>query len=313
MSSPTIPTYAVLFRTHFWDGFAQRQFQRVEDQVGSGDVYVLVDETRGPVSGIPTDRVFRLTDRQILDAGYVDAGEGALQWFSGDVPIYMFHAAHPNYDYYLQLEYDVNVHANIDAFMARVAQGRVDVVASTEAKHDPDWPWLPTCADAYDVHEIKHQLICLSVFSNRALAALSRARLEQAERFRSGQLRAWPFCEAFIPTESVRRGLKIEELATYGDISAYDSWPPYLEEKLPRLRRHTFVHPVLDREKYVPSLLKWKPGFAILALPLSWLHRRLWRLGPVGYVRAVTGAPFRQAVANWRKRRRERLLSFGSG
>ena len=248
----TPPSYAVLFRTHFWDEFAERQFERVSSQVRSGDVYVLV-------------------------------------------PIYMFYAAHPEYDYYLQLEYDVNVHADLDAFMMRVAQDSVDVVASTEAKFDPDWPWLPTCSDAYEAHEIKHQLICLSVFSNKALQTLSQARLEQAARFRAGLLKTWPFCEAFIPTESVRSGLKIEELSAYGDTSAYDSWPPYLEEKLPKLQRHTFVHPVLDREKYVPSLLKWKPGFAILALPLSWLHRKLWRLGPAGYVRAITGHAFRDA------------------
>jgi hypothetical protein len=305
--TPVPPRYAVLFRTHFWDEFAGRQYDRLLRQVGSGDVYVLVDETRGHVADIPTDRVFRLTDAQVLEAGYVNAGEGALQWFSGDVPVYLFFAAHSEYDYYLQLEYDVNVHTNLDVLMARVASDKVDVVASTEAKHDPDWPWLPTCLGVYEPHEIKHQLICLSIFSNKALRTLSRARLDQAERFRAGLLRAWPFCEAFIPTESVRSGLKIEELSSYGDISAYDSWPPFLEEKLPKLRRHAFVHPVLDREKYVPSLLKWKPGFAELALPLSWLHRRLWRLGPAGYVRAVTGSAFRQAVASWRKRRRDPL------
>ncbi len=39
------PSYAVIFRTHFWDAFAQRQFDRLASTVKTGHLYVLVDET----------------------------------------------------------------------------------------------------------------------------------------------------------------------------------------------------------------------------------------------------------------------------
>jgi hypothetical protein len=129
-------------------------------------------------------------------------------------------------------------------------------------------------------------------------------RLKQAERYRAGQLGTWPFCEGYIPSQALLSGLNIKELAAYGDISAYDSWPPYLEEQLPELKRKAFVHPVLDPEKYLPSLIKWNSSYLTLANPLSWVHRRLWRLGAAGYLRAITGSDFRKAFANARMRKR---------
>jgi len=303
MILPT-PRYAVIFRTHFWDDFADRQFKRLEGQVRSGDAYVLVDETRGHVAGIPTDRVFRLTDRQVIEAGYVDAGEGAVQWYSGDVPLYLFAAAHPDYDYYLQLEYDANIQTDLDSLIARLAAEKIDVVAMTEPSPDAEWPWLPTCLEVYPREEILHQLICISAFSSHALEQLSKARLAQAERYRAGDLKTWPYCEGFVPTESVRAGLKLCELSLLGTVASYDSWPPMLESRLPQVRGQAFVHPVLDGDRYVASLLKWNPGFKELALPLSWLHRKLWRLGPAGYLKALRGNSFRQAFSKWRERRR---------
>jgi hypothetical protein len=122
------PRYAVVVRTHFWDAFVDRQFERLRKQVGAGDIHVLVDETRGHVAGIPTDNVFRLTDGQVLDAGFVAAGEGSIQWFSGDVPLYLFRKANPDYDYYVQLEYDVNLHVPVDTLVARIAADGADTV-----------------------------------------------------------------------------------------------------------------------------------------------------------------------------------------
>jgi hypothetical protein len=99
MISKTNPRYAVVFRTHFWDEFCDRQLDRLRARVGSGDIYVMVDQTRGPVKGIPTEKVYPVTDQAILDAGFVAAGEGSLQWYSGDVPLYLFRSAYPDYDF----------------------------------------------------------------------------------------------------------------------------------------------------------------------------------------------------------------------
>ena len=287
------PRYAVLFRTHFWDAFAQRQFDRIRARAPSADVFVLADETRGKLRGVGADRVVGVTDEEILAAGFVAAGEGSLQWYSGDVPLYMFHRQHPGYDLYLQVEYDVNVHVDLDRLAARLHADRVDFLGSTNLQSIEDWHWLPSCRDAYRPDEVRHQLICLSAFSNRALATLSERRLAHAASFRAGEMKSWPLCEGFIASEAVRQGLNVAELSRYGDIGAYDWWPPFLESDLGRLQKHAFVHPVLDPPRYVPSLFKKSEGVRLLLLPTSWLHRKLQRLGPVGYVRSLAGRQFR--------------------
>lgn len=294
MSNATI-SYAVIFRTHFWDDFVERQFQRLSGQVKSGDIYVLVDETRGAVPGISGHRVFRLTDNQILAAGYVHAGEGSMQWYSGDVPLYMFEAAHPDYDFYIQLEYDVNINVDLDTVVERIAADGVDVVALTKGKPTANWMWLDTCLDVYGRHEVQNKLICLSIFSSRALRSLRQARLAHAARFRCGEIGRWPYCEGFVPTEAARQGLRQKELSAYGDVSAYDWWPPYLEADLPRLGRHDFLHPVLDTEKYRTSLFKINAGLKAILWPFSWYHRRLRRLGGREYAAILFGGPLQSA------------------
>lgn len=294
--TPDVPRYALIFRTHFWDDFAQRQLDRVTAQLTAGDVFVLVDETRGKVQNIGAGRVFGLTDGQVLDAGFVAAGEGSVQWYSGDVPLYMFHQKHPDYDYYIQMEYDVNVHVDLDHMIQRLADDRVDVLIAQNKEPLAEWPWRWSCFAAYEPSEVRHGLICFSAFSGRALAILHAKRLEQASKFKAGELDDWPYCEGYIPTEAMKQGLKIADLAQYGDVAAYDWWPPYLEADLPRLQKRSFVHPVLDPDRYVPSLFKRPEGLKWLLSPTSWLHRKLLRLGARGYIKALNGPDFRKQL-----------------
>lgn len=83
-----VPNYALIFRTHFWDDFAQRQLQRVQSQTKGGHVYVVVDETRGPIDGIAHDRVVRITEHLTERMGLKRAGHGPVFWYNGDYPLY---------------------------------------------------------------------------------------------------------------------------------------------------------------------------------------------------------------------------------
>ena len=305
------PRYALLFRTHFWDTFAQRQFDRIRARAAKADIFVLADETRGKLQGVGADLVVGVTDDEILASGFVAAGEGSLQWYSGDIPLYMFHRQHPGYDLYVHVEYDVNVHVDLDRLAERLCADRVDVLGSTNLGSVEEWHWLPSCQDAYLLNEVRHQLICLSAFSNRALATLNARRLEQAAAFKSGELKTWPMCEGFIASEAVRQGLNVAELSHYGDIGAYDWWPPFLESDLARLQEHAFIHPVLDPARYVPSLFKKSEGMRLLLLPTSWLHRKLQRLGPVGYARSLVGRRFRGELWAALTRRVRRPMTTG--
>jgi hypothetical protein len=304
--SKSNPRYAVVFRTHFWDEFCDRQLDRLRAQVDSGDIYVLVDQTGGQVSGIPTDEVFPVTDQGILDAGYVAAGGGSLQWYSGDVPLYLFRSAYPDYDYYVQIEYDAVVNVSLDDLIASMARQGADVLGLTNPDIEPieTWYWRSSCLDAYAPEEVRGILICFSAYSRRALERLQSARLEQASEYHRGAIKRWPFCEAYVATEAHRQGLAVHQLTEFGDVERYRWWPPYLEEELPSFSRNSFVHPILDAPKFVPSLFKMHLELRALLNPASWLHRKLRLLGPAAYVKALRANLGKAVALNLRRRRK---------
>jgi len=285
--------YAVIFRTHFWDAFAARQMQRLRDRVRNGDIYVVADETRGAIAGIDHDRVMGVTEAQMSKLGLPPRGANALDWygdyslmwFNGDYALYAFLSAHPDYDYYVQLEYDVVLNTDVDEIVARCEQERADFVGLTRGEPVDTWAWRHTCADAYGPSEILYKLICFCVFSRRALRHLFERRLALATTLRPDQ--GWPFCEGFIATEVAIAGMNSPELTDFVDTSSYDTWPPVLEADLPSLAHAHVIHPVLDQPRYVSSVLKWKVGLSGYLNPASLLHRKLRRLPTRDYVQTL--------------------------
>jgi len=301
---PVTPRYAVIFRTHFWDEFVQRQFDRLLSKVGAGDLYVLVDETNGPVAGIGHDRVVRLTENDVLAMGMARAGEGNLLWFNGDYPLYYFEQTQQSYDYYLQLEYDVVLNMDTDPLIRQAARDKADFVGLTKGEPVPEWAWLHTCRGVYPLEEIQYKLICLSVFSRRALLALGARRIEMAEQLRNSVITAWPFCEGFIATEMAKPGFVSVELTHYAETTAYDFWPPFVESDLPEMMGNPVIHPVLDRDRYIASLLKFKVGMAGYVNVNSLFHRKLRRLPAPEYFKAVGKSFSQKVVRTLRQRRR---------
>ena len=286
--TPSIPRYAVIFRTHFWDEFAARQLDRVCKRVGHGDVFVLVDETGGKVEGITHDRVVRMTEADATGMGLANRGEQNLMWFNGDYPLYYFLRHHPAYDYYLQLEYDVVLNVDLDTLVARTAADGTDFLGLTKGEPVEEWAWRRTCVDTYAGDDIRYQLICFCLLSRRALEKLSARRLEMAASIRDDQ--AWPFCEGFIATEIRLAGLNSRELSDYVDTTAYDTWPPYVESDLQQMATKAIIHPVLDQNRYIASLLKYKVGLAGYLNPLSLFHRKLRRLPTRDYHQALASS-----------------------
>ncbi len=278
---------ATVFRTHFWDGFAQRQFDRLLAVSGGTDVIVLVDETRGPVA-VPHDRVVRVTEESLLAMGLPRAGEGNLLWFNGDYPLYALRRQCPDYDCYFQLEYDVVINRPIASLIAEVEAAAADYVGLTKGEAVQDWFWRDSCAGVYPLDRLRHQLICVSLFSGAALDHLFERRLSQGRALAEGTQASWPFCEGFVPTELALAGFVCHELSEFGDTSAYDHWPPYLEADAGLLAGHAFVHPVLDQRRYVDSLHKYRIGLAGYLNPASLFHRKLRRLPARQYLPVLT-------------------------
>ena len=276
---------AVIFRTHIWDDFARRQFDRLRARVVHGDVFVLADETNGSLGCIAHDGVVRMTEADALRLGLARRGQQNLMWFNGDYPLYYFFSLHPHYDYYLQIEYDVVMNTDVDELVRRAAADGTDFVGLTKGEPVEVWAWRHTCLDAYDGKDIRYQLICCCLLSRRALERLFAQRRELSSRLRNDQ--AWPYCEGFIATEIRLAGMKSAELSDYIDTAAYDTWPPYLESELAKFATAPVIHPVLDQPRYIASLLKYKVGVAGYLNPLSLFHRKLRRLSARDYLDAL--------------------------
>jgi hypothetical protein len=288
---------AVIYRTHFWDDFAQRQFDRLLWVAADTEVFILVDETAGPVHGIAHDKVVRTTEAALLSRGLAQASEGNLLWFNGDYPLYRFYELHPGFDAYLQLEYDVVINRPIAGMMEEAARQNVDFIALTKGEPVQDWFWRKSWEGLCEMSELRWQLVCLSAFSNRALAYLWQRRLELSGAYAKGNVKVWPIWEAFLPTELSRAGFNCRELSDYGSVEAYDHWPPYVEADIPGLAKHDFLHSVLDEKRYAASMLEYHVGLAGYINPASLFHRKLRRLPTRRYLSVV-------ASTFWSKARR---------
>ncbi len=248
--------YAVLFRTHIWDDYVERQYQRLRANIGRGDLYVLLDETHGAVE-TGKDRVVSHTNAAIKSLGLADAGSGNFLWYNGDYPLYFFYDRHPEYDFYLMSEYDVTINESIDRIVDEVAQADAGLLALSKGETTEDK--IVSCLDVYAREETQKRLICIAVFSREAVRALFDKRIELSLEHATGRIQRWPFCENFIPAELRRCGFKLMELTDVGSTESYDWWPPVLERDLDGLRHQTFIHPVLDDRRYVDSALRiWR-------------------------------------------------------
>lgn len=252
MTSSTPPRCAVVFKAYAWDAFVQRQARRLAAAAGQLDFYVQIDETNGPVGPIPFERVQRFTCGDLEASGLpMRFGLGGVLWWNPDYAHYQFSAQHPHYDYYVFVEYDCVVQCSIEEFVRRAAARQADLVALPIAQSFDTWHWCAYQKDVYPRHEVKLALLNVTLHSAAALRMLHRRRLTMAEEAGIG----WPSSEVFVPTEIGRAGLQYLSLAEFGDVSRCDWFPPTVEDHLQPSDGPAFLHPVLDRRRYIASVL----------------------------------------------------------
>lgn len=246
--------YAVLMKVHYWDEFAERRLRHLLSKVGTGDVYIFVDETNGPVGQVTHDRIIRATERDMEKLGLPVYLPGYVFWYNTDYPLYYFYLKNNFYDYYLMCEHDAVVNIDVDEFVQTAERERVDYVGFPLAK--THWP-LGTCDGVYPESFTLHQwLSCISLYSRRSIEFLLDRRRILARRYESGEIANWPNNEAFIPTEMHNNGFVVRKLGDFGKVDRYDWWPPSHENDLPLLQEQGFLHPVLDERRYVPSCMR---------------------------------------------------------
>jgi hypothetical protein len=249
--------YAVLMKVHYLDDFVERRLRQLLRKVGTGDVYVFVDETHGAVGQIAYDHVIRATERDMERLEVVLHPPGKVLWYNADYPLYYFYLEHNSYDYYLMCEYDAVLNIDIDEFIRIAERDRVDYVGFPLADSFSRWPWRKTCDGVYpESFTLYNWLNAISLHSRRSVEFLLQRRQILARRYKISDITNWPYAEAFIPTEMQNNGFVVRKLGDFGSVEKYNWWPPNHENDLPSLQDQAFLHPVLDERKYVASCVR---------------------------------------------------------
>jgi hypothetical protein len=276
--------YAALFKIYFIDSFVVRQLERLKARVGHGDLYVIADETNGPIAEIPHDRVIRVTEADMIDRGFVHGSpNSSIFWHSADYSLFRLFEDRPDCAHYITVEYDAVLNTDIDALVAAVGAGGYDFVGQKIERPAAEWHWAKTCDRIYDTAVLRPYLNAIALYSARAIPVLRDRRLELSRQFRDGEIDQFPISEAFIATELALAGQKVGSLSEFGDISRFDWWPPSEESELDALERCTFIHPVLAGERYIDSLLR-SDRLGALFRPDSPVARKLMALEPRDYI-----------------------------
>ena len=274
------PRCAVIFKTYGWDGFVERQAERLAEAAEVLDFYVSVDETAGPAGPIPFERVVRFTCADLAASGLPPRfAVGGVLWWNPDYAHYQFQTQYPDYDYYLFVEYDCVVQCSLVQFVAAAVSRGADFVDLPILQPFHEWHWMPYQREVYAAGEAKRALLNVCLLSARALTMLHQRRLAMDS---DPAVRAWPSSELFLPSEIGRAGMTWLSLADFGDVSNYVWFPPMLEEDLTPGDGDTFLHPVLDRRRYVSSMLNNRG-----ALPPGELDRALSRFRREEYAKLI--------------------------
>jgi hypothetical protein len=300
------PRFAILFKAHAWDSFIARQFDRYRQAAGRGEVFLYLDETSGAVGAVPVadDHVIRATNHDLYAIGLGRRFErGSLLWWNTDYPHYLFAARHPGFDYVLCVEYDTCFVGDIEAFIDEAAARGADLVALPTRTPKSQWMWTRFHARTYPVEDITGSLNCISLYSARALAWLGQRRRYMADEQANGEVAFWPGNEVFVATETLRAGYRFVPLQEFGDVSRYEWHPPILDEDVPHgTAEMAFLHPVLDRQRFIASVLKFGGNPMAYFQRGSFVRRELARFEDAEYKPLLA----RAAWARLRMRVRER-------
>lgn len=283
-------------RTHFFDHCVRHVYEQWEKLLGD-DVFLLVDETRGPLE---VDGVRKLpwTEADAAALRLPLTPEKRVPWYNGDYHIYhMLPHMGPD-DFCFLVEHDVFFRVSDPCKLLNLLKtcAAHDFVALKIGSRSPNWKWALDLDALYD--EVKGSLIMIMGFNRDTAEYLLARRIALAERRARLGSEQWPMVEAFIGTE-----LFLQDAIRVGDIMQLTGMkpgqirtrPPYLfEDLLFDAPSDEFWHPCLSRERFLkksrvsfrvngPQLVTWNALWPFVSTAseaemkqLDRLARRFW-------------------------------------
>lgn len=214
---------AVLWLTHLWAPELEAEFERVrglETTAGdSGDVrhvWMLLDGRTQGASDLEAryPRVHRFDQERLAQLPYPRL-TGPRPINHHHFPVLDFFLAHPDYDRYWVIEYDVRFTGSWGVFMEAFRGFDHDFIAThlRRFQEEPKWPWWPSLSHPRKRvarHESVRSFNAIYRVSNRALRYLHEA---QAEGWRG-------YPEMSFPTLLSDRGFTLLDIGGSGEFVA---------------------------------------------------------------------------------------------
>lgn len=279
----------ILFRTHVWDDFTSRQFAKIPDIPGI-DRVILANNTGGqcpPVEGLPFV-TFEYADFAKL--GLEIGTKNDATWYNADYPLYYYASLYPDYDYYILWEYDVVVRADLATIMQKVQEDGIELVAPVSNEPLSECIFLNTAKGVYDENCTEKMYFQFAIFSKKAVDFFLSRRLELSRKFRENEIKSWPHCELFIGSEVLSGNVTFDQLAHYGAADHFSYFPAILEDDIEKYPDQKFLHPVLDTERFVKSVIVYEGRPERYFNPASSFHKTLRRFPSSLYARPLYDA-----------------------
>ena len=271
MSKPS--RLAVIFFTHIWNPTIGARVEKLlREKPQWADVFVMADQTTGRLTAddMPAGVGF-FGFKHSVRARFKKGCERFPSFFPGntDTGMLSFHAAHPDYAWYLIVENDVVFTGDWQVFFEVLAGTEADFMATNISRRsDIDWAlWSTLRAPvALDAAETLRAFMPVCRFSNRAFEVLR----EEYKRGWAGHF------ETTVPTVLNLKGLTIEDFGGDG---------PFVPEgAINRLYTSTPQSGDLS-----PGSFVWRPSREVagdrpdtLWHPVKWPDAGDWETRPTG-------------------------------
>ena len=219
----TVRTTAVLFQTHFFDRWAARAFARLRDRAPAHHHYFVVMrlDSDAPVperlKGVP-HHIVRTPELHALPyPGKARATPAWNLWHDGHTDLIMLHfcRAHPEYERYWQVEYDVAYSSAWHHFFAAFEDDPSDLLATVvfRRRDHPDWLfWSSLVAAGEAPDDLRALRSFMPIF--RASGDLVRAVDAAYREGWSGHV------ECTWATIAAMRGLAVADFGADGEFTA---------------------------------------------------------------------------------------------
>ncbi|MBV9734437.1 MAG: hypothetical protein JO209_00910 [Acidisphaera sp.] len=262
---PTPPRVAVIVRTHV---IGEKLLDLLDCLSGSPvfDLFVGTDETVRPLP-LPGFATLPHSVAMCREIG-LSVRHDALLWQCGDYPLYCAVRQIPDYDYYLQLEYDVQLIRRtpllIEGLVNRLdgADGPLDFLGALWGPAADDWMWTAAARRRYPV--VYGGLFAFVMLSRRAVLHLQAERLAEAREDPPAE--AVVHCEAFAGSALMAAGTfccgAVADLLP-GSVDPATFHPKHPDLSLPNYLLGAAIgddaleiaHPVLDAPAYLAAAL----------------------------------------------------------